>query len=181
VESNWDTAVAALDRTFSSEISDLDNLGHIDWERYLRTSGAEIMNRAADISAATKGEEADEDVIAKLRQTTVELVSRDGDRATVRVSVPDEDPEDLALTLVEGRWVPTDMAKDWDRNIADAKQDIAGLSEEEMAENKTQVMMFFGMADAVLDQLAAVNSTEEFEQAMRDISATIPGMGSGMQ
>jgi hypothetical protein len=181
VESNWDTAVAALDTLFSSEISDLDNLGNIDWERYLRTTGAEIMNSAADISAAANGEEADEDVIAMLRQTTVELVSRDGDRAMVRISVPDEDPEDLALTLVEGRWVPTDMAKDWDTTIADAKQNIAGLSEEEMAENKMQVIMFFGMADAVLDQLAAVNSTEEFEQAIRDISASVPGMGGGMQ
>ncbi len=181
VESHWDTAVAALDSLFSSEISDLDSLKRIDWERYLRTSGAEIMNRAHDISAATQGEEADEDVIAKLRQTTVELVSRDGDSATVRVSAPDEDPENVALTLVEGRWVPSDMAKDWDKSIAEAKQNIDDLSEEEMAENKMQVMMFFGMADAVLDQLAAANSTEEFEQAIRSISSSVPGLSGEMQ
>jgi hypothetical protein len=181
VETNWDSAVAALDSLFSSEISDLESLVRIDWERFLRTTGAEIMDRAHDISAAAGGEDADEDVLAMIRQTTVDLVSRDGDHATVRVSAPGEEPEEVSLTLVEGRWVPTDMAEDWDANIADAKQDIAGLSEEEMAENKMQVMAFFGMADAVLDQLAAVNSTEEFEQAMQSISGPFTGMGAGLE
>ena len=181
VESNWDTMVVALDSLFTSEISDLDTLARIDWERYLRTTGAEIMNHAQEISAAADGEEVDEHVIAKLRQTTVDLLSRDGSQATVRVSTPGEEPEDVSLTLVEGRWVPTDMARDWDAQIADAQQNIASLSEEEMAENKMQVMMFFGLADAVLDQLAAVNSTEEFEQAIRDISVSVPGISAGVQ
>jgi len=181
VESNWDAVVAALDSLFSSEISDLDNFERIDWENFLRTNGTEIMNRAHDVSAAAGHEETDEDILAKLEQTTVDLVSRDGDHATVRVSAPGEEPEDILLTLVEGRWVPTDMAEDWDTNVAEAKQDIAELSKEEMAENKMQVMAFFGMADAVLDQLAAVNSTEEFEQAMRNISGSVTGMGGGVQ
>jgi hypothetical protein len=181
VESNWDTVVAALDSLFASEITDLDNLEHIDWERFLRTTGAEIMNRAQEISAAASDEEGDEHVLAQLRQTTVDLVSRDGDHATVRVSAPGEEPEDVPLTLVEGRWVPTDMAEDWDKNIADARQNIAGLSEEEMAENKMQVMAFFGMADAVLDQLAAVNSAQEFEQAVRNITGSVTGIGGGAQ
>jgi len=181
VEGNWDTVVAALDSLFSSEISDLDNLERIDWERFLRTSGAEIMNRAREISAAAGREEADEDVLAKLRETTVDLVSRDGDHATVRISAPGEEQEDIPLTLVEGRWVPTDMADDWDSHVAEAKQEIAGLSEEEMAESKLQVMAFFGMAEAVLDQLAAVSSTEEFEQAMRSISGSVAGIGGELE
>jgi hypothetical protein len=181
VENNWDSAVAALDSLFSSEISDLDNLRSMDWGRFLRTSGAEIMDRAHDISAAAGGEDADEDVLAMIRQTTVDLVSRDGDHATVRVSAPGEEPEEVPLTRVEGRWVPTDMADDWDANIAGAMQDIAGLSAEEMAENKMQAMALFGMAEAVLDQLAAVNSTEEFEQAMQSISGSFTGMGTGSE
>jgi len=173
--------VTALDSVFSSEISDLDNLERIDWENFLRTTGTEIMNRAHDISAAAGHEETDEDILAKLEQTTVDLVSRDGDHATVRVSAPGEEPEDSPLTLGEGRWGPTDMAEDWDTNLAEAKRDIAELSEDEMAENKMQLMAFFGMADAVLDQLAEVNSTEEFEQTMRNISGSVTGLGGGVQ
>ena len=181
VESNWDTVVAALDSLFSSEISDLEGLEHIDWDRFLRTTGAEIMNRALDLSAAASDEEVNEDVIAKLRQATVDLVSRDDDHATVRISAPGEEPEDVPLTLVGGRWVPTDMAEDWDSHVAEARQEIAGLSEEEMANNKMQVMAFFGMAEAVLDRLAAVNSTEEFEQAIQSISSSFTGTGGGSE
>ena len=181
VESNWDTVVAALDSLFSSEISDLDSLERIDWDRFLRTTGTEVMTRVHDISAASDAEEADEDVLAKIQRTTVELVSRDGDHATVRISAPGEEPEDVPLTLVEGRWVPTDMAEDWDSRVAEARQEIAGLSDEEIANNKVQVMAFCGMAEAVLDQLAAVNSTEEFEQAIQSISGPFTGMGGGSE
>ncbi|MFV2074119.1 MAG: hypothetical protein ACC742_15920 [Thermoanaerobaculales bacterium] len=177
IEGNWDTAVALLGDFFSSEISKLENLKTIDWEQFLKTTGTEIMGRAATISTAKSAEEPEEDLIAMLRQTTVETVSREGDTATVKVSAPGEDPEELSLTLVEGRWVPTDMADDWDKDVAEAMQKIAEISEEEMAKNKMQAMMMFGMADAMLDQLAAVSSTEEFEKAIQGILGSVMGMG----
>ena len=177
IEGNWDTVLAVLDDVFSSEISKLDNLKTIDWEKFLKTTGTEIMGRAADISTAKTAEEPDEDVIAKLRQTTVETVSREGNVATVKVSAPGEDPEEISLTLVEGRWVPTEMADEWDEGVAEAKKEIAEISEEEIAEGKMQAMMMFGMADAVLDQLAAVNSKEELEQVIQGVLGPFMGMG----
>jgi len=177
IEGNWDTVLAVLDDLFSSEISKLDNLKTIDWEQYLKTTGTRIMGRAADISTAKTAEEPDEDVIAKLRQTTVETVSREGNVATVKVSAPGEDPEEISLTLVEGRWVPTEMADEWDEGVAEAKEKIAEISEEEIAEGKMQAMMMFGMADAVLDQLAAVNSKEELEQVIQGVLGPFMGMG----
>ena len=182
IEGNWDTAVALLGDFFSSEISKLENLKTIDWEQFLKTTGTEIMGRAAAISTAKSAEEPDEDLITMLRQTTVETVSREGDIATVKVSAPGEEPEEFSLTLVEGRWVPTEMADEWDKDVAEAMQKIAEISEEEMAQNKMQAMMMFGMADAMLDQLAAVNSAEEFEKAIQGILGPIMGMGGeGMQ
>jgi hypothetical protein len=106
-------------------------------------------------------------------------VSREDDVATVRISAPGEDPEEISLTLVEGRWVPTDMAQDWDANMAEAKQEIADITEEQMVEGKMQAMMMFGMADAALDQLAVVNSTEELEQALQGLMGPLMGMGPG--
>ena len=180
IEGNWDAVVAVLGDFFSSEVSQLDNLKTIDWERYLRTTGTEIMVRGADISTAKSAEEDYEDLVATLRKTTVETVSRDGDAATVKVSAPGEDPEEISLTLVEGRWVPSDMAEEWDERVAEAMREIDEISEEEVAEGKMQAMAIFGMADAMLDQLVAVNSTEEFEEAMQGIMAPLMGMGEEM-
>jgi hypothetical protein len=179
VEGNWDTAVAALDSFFSSELSQLENLKTMDWERFLSTTVVAIMDRVSEIEAQKEG--GGEDIQAKLRNTTVETVSLDGDLATVKISTPDEDPEEVDLTRVEGRWVPTEMAEDWDQKMADAKQRIGEVTEEEMAEAKMQVMMVFGMVEAALDQLAAVSSQEEFDQAIQGLLGPFMGMAAGAQ
>jgi len=177
IEQNWDTVVAILDDLFSSEISDLKKLEAVDWEELLKTTGAEIMDRAQDLTAARSAEEKDKDLTTLLRQSKIETITHEGDEATVRVSTPGEEPEDIPLTLVEGRWVPTDMAQDWDTNIAEAKQKIAEMSDEEIEQNKMQAMMMFGMADGMLDELAKVSSKEEFEQAVQGILGPMLGMG----
>ncbi|MCK5377282.1 MAG: hypothetical protein KAJ97_09385 [Acidobacteria bacterium] len=177
IEGNWDAVVGVLQDVFSSDISKLETLKTIDWEQFLKTTGTEIMSRASDISTAENAEEKSEDLIAMLQQTTVETVSRDGDVATVRISAPGEDPEEISLTLVEGRWVPTDMTEEWEEGVAEAKQEIAEISDEEIAEGKAQAMALLGMVDATLDQLAAVNSSEEFEAAMQDILGPFKGTG----
>jgi len=177
IEQNWDTVVAILDDIFTSEISDLKKLETIDWEEHLKTIGAEIMGRAQNLSSAKSAEEEDKDLKTLLRQSKIETISQEGNTATVRVSTPGEEPEDIPLTLVEGRWVPTDMAQDWDTKIAEAKEQIATMSEEEMEQNKMQAMMMFGMAEGVLDDLAEVSSKEEFEEAVQAIFGSMMGMG----
>jgi hypothetical protein len=181
IEENWDTAVAALDGFFTSEFSNLENLKTMDWEGFLSTTAVDIMDRVVEIQAEKGAEEDFEDIAAKLRNTTVETVSRDGDVATVRVSTPGEDPEEVSVTRVEGRWVPTDMAEDWDTNMAEAKENIANVTEEQMAQAKMQAMMVFGMVQAGLDQLAATNSQEEFDQAIQGLLGPFMGMAGGMQ
>jgi hypothetical protein len=175
VESNWDAAVAAMDALFTSDVSNLEKLKTMDWERFLSTTCVEIMDRVSEISS-DQGSDQAVDFVTTLRKTTVETVSRDGEEAVVRISAPGEDPEEIPLTRVEGRWVPTDMAEEWSDKVAEARERIAAISEEEMAEGTMQAMMMFGMVEGVLDQLAAVNSQEEFEQAIQGMLAPFLGM-----
>jgi hypothetical protein len=180
IEGNWDAAVALMEDFFSSDIANLETLKTIDWEKYLKTTGAEIAARAAAISTNNSDDESYEDAISLLRKTTVEAVSRDGDHATVKVTAPGEEPEEVSLTLVEGRWVPSDMADEWDEHMAEAREGIEKMTAEQITENKVQVMGFFGMADAMLDQLAAANSQEEFDETVKGILGPFMGMGEGM-
>ena len=165
----WDAGVGFLDSFFSSDVSRLDALETIDWGSYLATTGRDLMNLAAERSKASGEDTFDEEITKKLEQAKIELVSRDGDSATVKVSAPDEDPEDIELTRVEGRWVPSEMADDWDSEVAEAKQKLAALSDEEIEQSSMQTMMFIGMLDGVVAQLETVETTEEFEQAIQGI------------
>lgn len=175
IESGWDTAVTVLNSFFSSDVTRLDTLKTIDWERYLSTTGRELMNQAAEVSKARGDDAFDREFAGKLRQTKVEILSRDGDEATLRMTAPDEEPEVVLLTRVEGRWVPSEMAADWDVKVAAAKKKLATITDEELAQGKAQAMVLIAMADAMLTQLAAVESAEELDQVLQGLLGPLLG------
>ena len=181
LEDGWDPAISVLDGFFSSDVARLETLKIIDWEDYLETTGRDLMNRAAEVSKASGDDSFDRDFTQKLKETKIEVVSLEGDQATVRVSAPEKEPEDVQLTRVEGRWVPSDMADEWDQNIADAKQKLATISDEEIQQSSMQAMMMIGMIDGMLTELESVETAEQLEQALQGFLGPFLGgnMGGG--
>ena len=182
IEDSWDTMVSVFDGFLTSDVSRLGALKIIDWERYLTTTGRDLMNRAAEASKKGDDDAFDREFTQKLRQTKVEVVSREGDQATLRVSAPDEDPEEMQLTRVESRWVPSDMAADWDQKIAEATQKLAATTDEEIQQGSMQAMMVIGVVDGALTQLESVETVEEFDQAIQGLLGPLLGgaMGPGL-
>ncbi|HOC43847.1 MAG TPA: hypothetical protein PKJ99_12600 [Thermoanaerobaculales bacterium] len=179
IEDGWDSVIGVLDSFVSSDVSRLETLKTVDWERYLATTGRELMNLAAETSKARGDDAFEREFAARLRQTTVEVVSRDGDQATLRMTAPGEEPEELPLTRVEGRWVPSEMAADWNEKVAAAKQKLASLTDEEVAQGSAQAMAVIGMVDGLLTQLESVETSEQLEQAIQGMLG--PLLGGFMQ
>jgi hypothetical protein len=169
IEDNWDATISVLDAFFESDVTRLENLKTIDWERFLATTGRDLMNLAATASKSSGEDSYERDFKQKLSQMTVEVLSSDGDQATLRVAAPDEEPEQVQLTRVEGRWIPSDLAKDWKTDVAEARQKLADLSDEEIQEGSMQTMMVVGMIDGALTEIASVETTEELEQALQGL------------
>lgn len=181
LEDGWDAMVALLDSFFSSDVARLDTLKTIDWERYLATTGRDLMNLASERSKASGEDTFDREFTQKLRKAEIEVLSREGDRATLRLTAPDEEPEEMQLTRVEGRWVPSEMADDWDANLAEAKQKLADMTDDEIQQGSMQAMMMIGMLDGALTELETVETAEQFEQAIQGLLGPFIGglMGSG--
>jgi len=179
IEAGWDSVVSVLDSFFASDVTRLETLKTIDWERYLSTTGRQLMSQAAEVSKARGDNAYEREFASKLQQTKVELVSRDGDHATVRMTAPGEEPEELPLTRVEGRWVPSEMAVDWDVKVAEAKLKLAALTDEEVAQGSAQAMALIGMADAMLTELEGVESAEQLDQKLQGLFG--PLLGGFMQ
>jgi hypothetical protein len=169
VASGWDSMVSLLDSFFASGVSSLDALKTMDWESYLATTGRDLMNLAAEKSKASGDDAFDREFVQPLKQTEIEVVSNDGDTATLRMTAPGEEPEEQRFTRVEGRWVPAEMATDWDKNVAEARQKLAAITDEEIEQGSMQAMMMIGMVDGVLTQLQAVETPEEFDQSLQAI------------
>jgi hypothetical protein len=86
IESGWDPVVSVLDRFFSSDVTRLDTLKTIDWERYLSTTGRELMNQAAAVSTA-RGDDARTRARSQVRRPRSSRFAR-RHQATLRMTAP---------------------------------------------------------------------------------------------
>jgi hypothetical protein len=164
---------AYIETLKASEIATLEGLGKVNWKRFLATTGAQMLEHASSIETADGANPLDD-----LSTLKVETLDLSDDRATLRISSEDREPEEVEMALVEGRWIPADMAGEWPKQSAEVRKGLAEFTPEEMAAKKTQIMMFFGMADALIEQIASLQTPEEFDAAIGPMLAPFMGAAS---
>jgi hypothetical protein len=176
VSQKWDAIVAFLDTLVNSELADLEKCKTLDIRKLLAGTGNKLMVQGSEISSLFPTE-GDMLLKEKLTGVQVEIVSSEAESAVVKVTAPGEQPEEIELVLIEERWVPKEMADTWADEIAKAKEELASWDEQKIAESKVQAMMMLSMVETFLDQLANVESSEEFDQA---IGSMMGGLLGGM-
>ena len=157
----------------ASQIATLEGLGTVDWEQFLATTGATMLEDASTIESA-----ADRTPLYDLDSLAVETLNLSEDRATLKISLSDHEPEEVEMVRVEGRWVPAEMAEEWPQFVEDARAGLAVMTPENMAAQKTQIMMLLGMAEGFIEQIATLETPDEFDAAIGPMLA--PFLGGGM-
>lgn len=177
----WDSVVGVLDTLVNSDLGDVEKVKTLDVRQFAATTGTKLMTQAAEVSKVSPEDPYQNEFMSKLENMTVELVSTEGDTAKVRITVPDEQPEEMDLVKVEDRWIPKEMADSWADEIAEAREQIAKLgNDEDAAQTKMMAMGMFGMVEALLDQIANVETVEEFDAAIQGLlGGMMGGMGPG--
>jgi hypothetical protein len=171
VDRLWTSSLSFAGTFLNSEISTLDGVGALDWEQYLATTGHNLMNEAAEFPRETEV-----DPYAMLASAEAEVVTATDETATLRVTVPDEDPEEIELVRVEDRWIPAEMARRWPDAVATAREQLQSLTPEQIDGLKMQAMIGIGVAEGVVEQVAAVESIEEFDAMMGPMLESVLGM-----
>jgi hypothetical protein len=158
----------------TSEVATIDGLSTVDWEQFLANTGGEMLEKAAAIESEKGNPFSD---LATIKVETIEVTE---DTATLMISSEEHEPEEVKMVRVEGRWIPADMAEEWPTFVKEAREGLAEITPETMAAQKTQVMMFFGMADGLIEQIASLQTPEEFDAAIGPMLAPFLGGGMGM-
>jgi hypothetical protein len=161
----WESLIGILDVVVHSDLSDLERMKSLDVEEFLSDTGAEVVGRFKGMEAFAATEAVSGSLFGPAG-AEVTLVSSDGDRARVRFQAPGEPSTEEEFVRVEGKWVPTQMADEWNDTLAAAREQLAGLSGEAMQANKQMTLMQLSMVDGVLDQLLATKTAEEFNAAI---------------
>jgi hypothetical protein len=161
VEARMTPALGIARTLLSSETSTLAGLAAIDWQQYLAGTVAQVMAQA-DAIEPVEGE----DPFLMFESLQVEVLEQSGDTARLRVTAGDEEPEEVTLALIENRWVPVEMAEQWDAKVAEIRTNLEEITPEKMQELKGQAMFGFAMAEGIVQQLAAIETSEEFDATM---------------
>lgn len=127
--------------------------------------------------------ESEQSLFADLSEVEVRYVEGTEDEAILEMSVPGEEVEAQSFVKVEGRWVPRDMAEQWNDQVAEARSTLEGIDPAQIEEQKPQILSVFAMIDGVLAQIEAAETQEQFDQALQGAMMPLMGlmmMGQGM-
>jgi hypothetical protein len=173
LDAAWEGGMFFLDALLASDLARLEVYPTLDVEAFLSSSGRQMMDHLTDFAAAEGG---DENLAAKLTafdSTRVELVRRDGDRATIRVTAPDEEPVDVEMIRVEERWLPVELASQWQAMIDKARERIEYLGSDESAQIRVQMLFAIGIAEGFVDQIDRMEVPEDLDKLIGGILGNV--------
>lgn len=166
---NWDDVVGALKTITTSQISTIDGMRQLDVEAFLRDTGGELVERLRHASALTADDKFAVQMDA-LASTKASIVARTGETVTVRVETPGQPAREEKLVRVEDRWIPEEIARDWNGTMARARAKIDEMARGMKGSERQALLMQLGMAEAALDGLLQADSAEEFQASMGSIA-----------
>jgi hypothetical protein len=179
IEAALPSIVGMINAISSSELATAEGLSHFNGQAFCDTTVSQFAQYAE-----TLGKLSGEDSMqSDYKNTVVTVLEQEGQNAVLVMTVPEEDPEEVEFTKVGDRWVPAEIASDWDEQIAEARIELNAMSPEDIAAQKPQIMGVLTMLDGVLTQIAAAQTQEQFDQSLQGAMMPIMGlmmMGQGM-
>ena len=181
-EQGWSVVVETVELLATSEIGDVEKLAALDVGRFLDRTGVELSHLAGRLSTLSSEEHRAEleEQRASLRALKASVVAETGEgTATVRVERPGEAPRTEELVLVEGRWIPRQLAVSWPETVSGIREWLDELGAREPAAGRNLVLMKLRMVDAGLDALLEAGSAEEFEAGLEIATGMLAGAAIG--
>lgn len=168
LKNGWDSVVGMVDTLAQSEIKTLDGLKSADPAKFLASTGNMLLGSGLKI-AETFPPAAER--VNKAKKVKVSLVKQDGDVATVKVETEGEEPSNDVVKRVGGKWLPVDIVNDWDKNIAEAKANLADLKIP--PELKPSLMEALSAVEGRIDALQAAKDQETFNKELINLTQVV--------
>lgn len=171
VEAAWPSIIGFVRTLANSPIASSAGLQAFDGQAFSSGTLSELLAYSENLSSIN--EEAMS--LAAFNDVVVKALESSENAATLEMTAPDGTVETEEFTKVDERWVPAEMAADWQATMASARAQLEGITAEQIAQTKPQVMQVITMLDGVLNQIEAAETQEQFDQALQ--GAMMPLMG----
>jgi len=179
ITKNLDVPLTALTLLLNSDLADLEKLQTLDLAAFARGQGSEIMKQLSKLPTSVPGEliplplgvdagTAFESIV----NAKVKNVQQTENTATLQMSPENGDTATIEMVLVEGKWIPTDLANEWDAQMAAAKTALLAIKPQ-LEANKMMIMLPLQMVDGAANQILAAESQEEFDQVIAGLTTSV--------
>jgi hypothetical protein len=179
MEKNWDTIVSFYETILESDLGSHEKAKAIDVGKFVDKTGSKMMAQTMTMmkvfAAAQPEISSGLEAFEKIKSLKATLVSETADSAVVRLEVTGEKAEEVTMVRVDGKWIPEDLADNWAGGIAQAKEAIAGISDEQMKQASAAAGPIFAMMNGVLDALANAKTQEEFDTVINGMMQLLGG------
>jgi hypothetical protein len=170
---HWRQDVAILEAIAGSELSSLESLRQMDPGKFLASTGHTVM---AGLEAfrvrlqSAPGPNPWEKFNQSLKQSGVQFVPTTEGRGYLKFTSSTNNPKEVALTRVDGRWVPTEMAVSWKEGIARAKEGMVKLGGPEFERVKPTLNLALAGLEGLVDSLGKADSQKEFDEKLKSFA-----------
>lgn len=179
---NWRHDVGLLNAVATSDLSSLARLKQMDPGQFLASTGHQLMAGAEELRVRTQrkpGQSPWEKLRESLRQGQVEFVTTTNGEGYLKfLSATNIGARDVAMTQVEGRWVPAEMAATWTNRMEQARESMAKLNGPEFDRVKPLLSLVIGALDSSLDGLLHAGTQKEFDDQLKSLAAIGPMLRS---
>jgi hypothetical protein len=165
----WESYIHIADVFLASDLARLEAYATMNVEGFLETDGAAMMDHAAGLKTGEEDADTLASRLAALESTSVELIGRDGDQATLLIAPPDQQPVEVAMVRVEERWLPVDLVERWPSAIEQAMTRIEMLGSDEAAQARVQALFAIGIAEGFIDQIEQMEVPEDLDNLIGGI------------
>jgi len=169
----WDPTTNIISALVNSDLSSLDKLKSFDGGKFLSTTGNQLAKSVMALSSLVPQKEGEPSFSEKLKQTKVTVVTTEGETATIKIEAPGEEPKEEQMVKVEGKWIPKNLADNWDAKMADVRKKLADLTPEQVTAQKEQTLAGIKQVNETLAKLENAKSEEEFNKTLSPILAPV--------
>ncbi len=169
--------IAVLKSVTGNQLGSHKALTTFDLKTFLAKTGNTFLD-------ATKKETVDENgnKLNLFKDSEIVLVSHKGNKATLDLVMPNGESMKKDFSLVEGKWIPTALASEWDSQMKELKQSLSAPPEQAQMFSM-MVRSRLGMVTGLLDSLQGAETQQKFNmiigKAMQPIMQQLMGGGDG--
>ncbi|NOX55227.1 MAG: hypothetical protein GXP27_12480 [Planctomycetes bacterium] len=169
--SDWRLLLDLSGELLGSSLADLHQLRNFDGRRFFQNEVTPILQRLVAEQTEPNGA----DVFwAELTRVRIELVRRDGDRAVLRLTLPDGPPREHAFQKVEDKWIPAAWVAEWPRFLTRTRDRLRTVQMWLGRDKKQETSALLEQWEKSVRELRAAATEQQFAQAWKRLLAALP-------